>query len=252
MSDLDAAAARILPLVDLTSLRDEDTPADIEALCRKARTPAGDVAAVCVFARLVPAARHALAGSGVKVATVANFPAGDDDPGRAAAEAAAAVAAGADEVDVVFPYRAFLAGHAGHGQRLVAACRAACGARLLKVILETGAFPDVQQVAAAAHEAVAGGADFLKTSTGKREPGATPAAAAALLEVIAATRAVPGARPVGLKVSGGVRTTAQAAAYLAQADAALGPAWAGPRTLRFGASALLDDLLATLRAGGRA
>lgn len=245
MNDL-TAAARILPLVDLTSLRDEDTPADIEALCSKARSPIGEVAAVCVLARLVPTARRVLADTSVKVATVANFPAGDDDPLHAASEAAAAVAAGADEIDVVFPYRAFLAGQAGHGQRLVAACRQAVGTRVLKVILETGSFPDVAQVSAAALEAVTGGADFLKTSTGKRESGATPVATAALLKVIAAARAVPGARPVGLKVSGGVRTTAQAAVYLAQADAALGPAWAGRRTLRFGASALLDDLLATL------
>ncbi|MFM8979652.1 MAG: deoxyribose-phosphate aldolase [Planctomycetia bacterium] len=247
MSDLAAAAARILPLVDLTSLREEDREDDITALCAKALTRRGCVAAVCVLPRLVPAARRALAGTPVRVATVANFPAGDDDPQRAAAEVEAAVAGGADEVDVVFPWRAFLAGQAGHGRRLVAACRAAAGARLLKVILETGAFPGGAQVTAAAHEAVEGGADFLKTSTGKREPGATPEAVAALLGVIAATRGARAQRPVGLKVSGGVRTTAQAAACLAQADAALGPAWASPRTLRFGASALLDDLLAHLQ-----
>ncbi|MFM8386798.1 MAG: deoxyribose-phosphate aldolase [Planctomycetia bacterium] len=252
MSDLALAAARILPLVDLTSLRDEDTQADIQALCRKARTPAGDVAAVCVLARLVPTARAARPGSGIKVATVANFPAGDDDPHRAASETSAAVAAGADEVDVVFPWRAFLGGAAGHGQRLVAACREAAAGHVLKVILETGAFPDTAAIAAAAREAVAGGADFLKTSTGKREPGATPAAVAALLAVIAAMPVNAAGRPVGLKISGGVRTAGQAATYLAQVDRMLGPGWATPRTLRFGASALVDDLVATLRPPGGA
>ena len=243
--DLALAAARILPLVDLTTLRDDDTDAVVTALCGKATTPRGAVAAVCVFPRFVPTARRALAGRLLRVATVANFPPGDDDASRAADETRRAVEAGADEVDVVFPWRAFLDGARGHGEALVAACRAAAGARTLKVILESGAFRDPTVLAAAAREAVAGGADFLKTSTGRREPGATPEAARALLEVAAAARG----RDVGLKVSGGVRTTAQAAAYLALADATLGRAWVGPRHLRFGASALLDDLLAVAARG---
>ncbi|HSD78244.1 MAG TPA: deoxyribose-phosphate aldolase [Solirubrobacteraceae bacterium] len=240
MTDLAAVARRAIPLVDLTSLDEDDDTAVAEDLCARARTPAGPVAAVCLMPALVALAADRLAGSGVRVATVANFPAGAPDAGAAARETEAAVAAGAAEVDVVAPWRAWLAGDRAAVATLVAACRAACGDRArLKVILEAGSLPDPDAVRAIATDAIAAGAQFVKTSTGKVGQGATPDAARAMLEAV---RDAGGT--IGFKAAGGIRTTAQAAAYLALADELLGPAWATPETFRLGASSLLDDLLA--------
>ena len=182
---------------------------------------------------------RALAGSAVRFATVANFPHGGDDIAAAAEETAAAVAAGADEVDVVAPIAAILDGDIGLVGELVEACRAAAGpGTTLKLILETGSLQEPAVITAAARAAVMAGIDFLKTSTGKAEVGATLEAAAALLAVIHEA----GGR-VGFKAAGGIRTAADAAGYLHLADAIMGPGWASPRTFRFGASSLLDDLL---------
>ncbi|MCG8694693.1 MAG: deoxyribose-phosphate aldolase [Minwuiales bacterium] len=235
-------AARALPLLDLTSLNDGDTDADIRALCRRAETPAGAVAAVCIYPRFVATARSALGESGVRIATVANFPNGETDIAKAVAEATAAVADGADEIDVVMPYAAYAVGDVGAAIDLIAATKEACGARTLKVILETCRLADPGVIAAASRDAIAAGANFLKTSTGKAEAGATPAAARVMLEEIAAS----GRRDVGFKAAGGIRTVADAALYLALADEIMGPDWAGPATFRFGASGLLDALLGTL------
>ncbi|HRQ83240.1 MAG TPA: deoxyribose-phosphate aldolase, partial [Azospirillaceae bacterium] len=168
---------------------------------------------------------------------------------RIAAATRAAVADGADEIDVVAPWRRFLAGDAAFFTEVLAACRAACGEGVrLKVILESGAFDDAGALRAAADLALVAGADFLKTSTGKREPGATLDAMGVFYDAI---RAAGRARDVraGVKASGGVRTAEQAQAYLAQADARMGPNWAAPATFRFGASALLDGLLAVAGRG---
>lgn len=235
-----AAARRILPLLDLTSLRGDETAAEIETLCHRAIRHA--VAAVCVYPGCLSVAHAILAGSPVRLASVANFPEGGEDVGAAAAEVAGAVAAGAQEVDVVAPLAAIRAGDLESVAELVEACRAAAGpATLLKLILETGLLAEASLLTAVARTAVMAGIDFLKTSTGKRTPGATLEAAAALLEVIAET----GGR-VGLKLSGGIRTLADAAPYLALVDASMGREWASPARLRFGASALLDDLVRVL------
>lgn len=235
-----AEARRAIALLDLTSLNDADDDAAALTLCRRAVTPFGPVAAVCLWPRFVGLARGALAGTGVKIATVVNFPHGEDAPDRIAAATRAAVADGADEIDVVAPWRRFLAGDAASFTQALAACRAACGEGVrLKVILESGAFDDAGALRAAADLALAVGADFLKTSTGKREPGATPDAMDVFYDAILAA----GVR-AGVKASGGVRTAEQALAYLAQADARMGPDWATAATFRFGASALLDALLA--------
>lgn len=232
-------ARRAVALLDLTSLGEADDAATAQALCRRAVTPLGPVAAVCLWPRFAPLARDILAGTPVKVATVVNFPHGEDAPDVVAAATRAAAADGADEIDVVAPWRRFLAGDEARFREVLAACRAACGAAKLKVILESGAFDDVGRLRAAAGLALDAGADFLKTSTGKREPGATPQAMAAFYDAILAAGAT-----AGVKASGGVRTAEQALAYLAQADARMGPGWARPATFRFGASALLDALLA--------
>jgi deoxyribose-phosphate aldolase len=238
-----AMARRILSLLDLTSLNDTDDAAAVRKLCALAVSAAGRVAAVCIWPRFIPVARSALLGTGVPVAVVANFPAGSDDIGSVAAETAADVADGADEVDVVFPYRAFLAGDVDTGVALVRRCREACGSRVvLKVILETGQLGLAENIRRAADMAVAGGAQFLKTSTGKTQPGATPQAVAVLLDVIAEARAR--GRSVGLKVSGGIRTVAEASALLQQYELRFGPQSATPATFRIGASTLVTELLA--------
>jgi deoxyribose-phosphate aldolase len=237
-----ALARRVLPLVDLTSLTGEEDEPQIVGLCRQARTPAGDVAAVCVSPRWAAVAAHELAGSPVAVAVVANFPEGDADPARARREAAQALEDGADEVDVVLPYAAWLANDEAGALAVVEAARAAVPAPArLKVILETGRLQRPDVIRAAAGAAVDAGADFVKTSTGKLKPGATPDAARAMLEAI-----VERDGAAGFKASGGVRTLEQAGEYLALADELLGPAWAGPPTFRYGASGLLDAVLAAL------
>jgi deoxyribose-phosphate aldolase len=230
-------ARRALALVDLTSLTGEESKEQIEALCTRAIRHG--TAAVCIFAEHVPFARERLAGSPVRLATVANFPQGGDDVAQAADETAAAVAAGADEVDVVAPIAAILEGDVGLVGELVEACRAAAGPdTVLKLILETGVLRTPDRITAAARAAVMAGVDFLKTSTGKTEMGATLEAAALLL---AAIRDAEGR--VGFKAAGGVRTADDAAGYLHLAATILGPEWATARRFRFGASALLDDLL---------
>jgi deoxyribose-phosphate aldolase len=234
-----ACARRAIPLLDLTSLAGDETSAEIEALCRRAVT--FGTAAVCIYPPHLPTALPLLQGTGVRLATVANFPDGGDDLMRAADETAAAVAAGAAEVDVVAPIAAILEGDVGLVGELVEACRAAAGPAItLKLILETGVLAEPERIAAAARAAVMAGADFLKTSTGKAAVGATLEAAAVLLAVIAEAEG-----RVGFKAAGGIRTTKDAAAYLHLADELLGPDWATARTFRFGASSLLDDLART-------
>lgn len=241
-------ARRALPLLDLTSLNDDDDDAAIDRLCARATGRHGRVAAVCVWPRFIGRCREALAGSGVRIAAVANFPEGALDAASAVAEVQAAAAAGADEVDLVWPYAAWLDGRRAVAGDLVAACKAACGPeRTLKVILETGRLRSPGNIAAASRDAIAAGADFIKTSTGKTEVSATLEAAEIMLSAIEQS-----GRPVGFKAAGGIRTTAQAGAYLALADRIMGPDWATPETFRFGASGLLDDLLAKLGVAGAA
>lgn len=236
----DDTARRALACLDLTALGDdEDAPGAI-ALAERARDAA--VAAVCLWPRFIAEARAVLDGTGVRVATVANFPHGSDDLARAADETANAFAAGADEVDVVAPIEAVLAGDVGLVEELVELCvaeRPTGGT--LKLILETGRLEEPAIITAAARAGVMAGVDFLKTSTGKSAVGATPAAVATVLEVIDEA----GGR-VGLKVSGGVRTAEQAAGYLGLVEARLGSGWARPSTFRLGASSLLDALRARL------
>ncbi len=245
MPDLQQAAQQALQLMDLTTLNENDTDADVIALCRQAKTPAGNTAAVCVYPRFVPVARKTLREIGapkIKVATVTNFPHGNDDIEIAVAETRAAVAYGADEVDVVFPFRALKAGNAEVGFELVKACKAACGERvLLKVIIESGELKTPELIRAASEIAIAAGADFIKTSTGKVPVNATPEAARIMLQVIKEKNPA-----VGFKAAGGVKNAAQAADYLTLAASVLGEEWISARTFRFGASSLLADLLKTL------
>ena len=243
--DLKAAARTALACLDLTSLNDGDTAADIEALCRRAQTAHGPVAAVCVWPRFVAQARAALPSS-IKVAAVANFPDGALDVARALADVAEIAQAGGDEVDVVLPYRALLADQSTEVAEFLSEVRFASRPLTLKVIIESGELASPDRIAQATRLALAAGADFVKTSTGKTKVGATPEAAAVMLKEIQAS----GLPAAGFKASGGVRSVMDAAGYIAQAEATLGAAALNPQRLRFGASGLLTDIEAVL--GGAA
>ncbi len=252
MSELKAAALRALKLMDLTTLNDDDTDQKVIDLCRSANSPVGTTAAICIYPRFIPIAKKTLREQGtpeVKIATVTNFPHGNDDIDIAVAETKAAVAYGADEVDVVFPYRALIAGNETVGFELVKQCKAACGEITLKVIIETGELKEEALIRKASEISINAGADFIKTSTGKVPVNATPEYAEIMLTVI---KEMDVAARVGFKPAGGVRTAEDAAQYLAMADRILGDSWADASHYRFGASSLLANLLHTLGEGEEA
>jgi deoxyribose-phosphate aldolase len=231
-----ALAQRLVSVIDLTTLVGDETDADIETLC--ARAIEHGVAAVCVLPAALAVAARCLGGSRVRLATVANFPDGGDDLARTTEEVAAAVAAGAQEVDIVAPLEAALEGDVGLTGELVTLVREAVGPSItLKLILETGRLERPELITAVARSAVMAGIDFLKTSTGKIPAGATPEAAALLFAV-----AQEAEGRVGVKISGGVRTTRDAMRYRQIGEAAMGAAWLTPVHFRIGASRLLDEL----------
>ncbi len=241
--DLQATARIALACLDLTSLNDTDTPADIERLCRRAQGPFGATAAVCLWPRHAALARSLLPPH-IAVAAVANFPDGSSDIERALRDSAEIVAAGAQEVDVVLPWRDLAAAPA-----LLAAVRRECAGLTLKVILETGELKEEALIAGACRIALDAGADFLKTSTGKTPVSATPAAARLLLQAIADDASARSR--VGFKAAGGIRTVADAASYVALVREHLGAAAVHPSRFRIGASALLDDIEAVLAGSPR-
>ena len=245
LDDPRALAARALSCLDLTRLNDDDTVDDIDRLCARAVGEFGAVAAVCVWPRLAARARQRLPAH-VAVAAVANFPHGGVDVHAAEADVHAIVDAGAQEVDVVLPYR-----HLDVAPAWMDAVRKAAGGLRLKVILETGEIGGPGAITHACGIALRGGADMLKTSTGKVRVNATLPAAALLLQAIADD---PAARErVGFKPAGGIRTLADARDYMALTARWLGEAAVAPARFRIGASALLDDLEAVLRGdAGRA
>lgn len=246
------AARQALALMDLTSLNDDDTDGTIESLCQQVKTPFGNPAAVCVYPQFIVTANRALTAhklnGQVKIATVTNFPHGGDDIMGAARATREAVASGADEVDVVFPYRTLMAGDEETGLELVEMCKAACGGQaLLKVIIESGELKDPALIKRASELAIEGGADFIKTSTGKVATNATLEAADIMLKAIKAS-----GKDVGFKAAGGVRTVEEAADYLALAADIMGAQWVTPEHFRFGASSLLGNLLNTLNGSAQA
>ena len=240
-------------MMDLTTLEGADTPGKVRAMCAKAMVPdpsepsVPHVAAVCIYPSLVPTARRALRGSAVKVASVATaFPSGQAPLDVKLADVRAAVEAGADEIDMVIDRGAFLSGQIGRVYEEVVAVKDACGDAHLKVILETGELGSYDAVRKASLVAIAGGADFIKTSTGKVTPAATLPVTLCMLEVIRDVHDETGL-VIGMKPAGGIRTAKQSVQYLCLLHETLGPDWMTPDLFRFGASSLLNDVLLQLR-----
>ena len=245
MTDLSSIARQALGLMDLTSLNEDDTESKITDLCLRSRTAVGDTAAICIYPRFIQHAREMLSKQGrgdFLIATVTNFPSGGADIFNAVLETKTAVSAGADEVDVVYPYQQLINGNAEVGKNLVAECKQACGNRArLKVIIETGVLSTDELIHQASVDCIRSGADFIKTSTGKVAVNATPNAARIMLEAIKALDV-----SVGFKPAGGMKTTEDAAVYIRLAEEILGRDWVNPTNFRLGASSLLADLLNTL------
>ena len=236
-------------MIDLTTLEGKDTPGKIRALCVKAIHPQpGDptiphVAAICVYPSLVAEAREALGTSGVRVASVATgFPSGQTFLDVKLAETRQAVEAGADEVDMVIDRGAFLSGDYYTVFEEIVAVKEASGPAHLKVILETGELETYDNIRRASVLAMAAGADFIKTSTGKVSPAATLPVTLVMLEAIREFERATG-RVVGMKPAGGIRTAKEAIQYLVVLYETLGPRWMTPDRFRFGASSLLNDVL---------
>lgn len=229
---------KIYSLLDLTSLNETDDLTKIKALYTKAFVLNTHVAAVCIYPGFVEEVALALQGRAVNIATVVNFPSGDEPLDHVLLTIENAIKKGAHEIDVVFPYSRYLAGEKKVVAGFIHACRLACKNHLLKVILETGALQDRDTIAEASELAIAAGANFLKTSTGKIAVGATLEAAEVMLSVIKTQ-----SRSVGLKISGGVRTIAQAIEYIALAESIMGKDWVMPLHFRIGASQLADVLI---------
>jgi deoxyribose-phosphate aldolase len=236
-------------MLDLTTLEGADTAGKVRHLCAKAVCPAPElpeipsVAAVCVYPSLVGIAAGALSGSGVKVASVATgFPAGQVSLQVKLRDVEDAVAAGADEIDMVISREAFLAGDDARVMGEVAAVKERCGDAHLKVILETAELGSYDHVRHASMLAMEAGADFIKTSTGKASAGATPGVCLVMLEAIR-DHAERSGRIVGFKAAGGVSTSKAALHRLVLVKETLGDAWLTPERLRIGASSVLNDLL---------
>jgi deoxyribose-phosphate aldolase len=247
-----------ISMCDLTTLEGKDSPGKIRQICAKAIRPDPEdpsipaVAAVCVYPDLVAEAKRALAGSGVKVASVSTaFPSGRSPLPVKLADVRRAVAAGADEIDMVIDRGAFLAGDYRRVFGGIVATKNACtrpdgSVAHLKVILETGELETYDNVRRASDLAIAAGADFIKTSTGKVQPAATPAVTLCMLEAIRDHWLETGVK-IGMKPAGGIRTSKQALHYLVLVKETLGADWLTPDLFRFGASGLVNDLLMQLR-----
>jgi deoxyribose-phosphate aldolase len=240
-------------MMDLTTLEGADTPGKVAALCSKAVRPdpvdrtVPSVAAVCVYPNLVPVAREKVAGSGVKVAAVASgFPSGQYPTEVKLADVRATVELGADEVDMVIDRGAFLSGRYAKVYDEICRVKEASGEAHLKVILETGELGTYDNVRRASLLAMAAGADFIKTSTGKIQPAATLPVTLVMLEAIRDVHEETG-RQVGMKPAGGIRTAKQAVQYLVLLHETLGLDWMTPDLFRFGASTLLNDVLMQIR-----
>ncbi|WP_431984949.1 deoxyribose-phosphate aldolase [Streptomyces qinglanensis] len=241
-----------ISMIDLTTLEGADTPGKVRSLCAKGAHPdPGDrsaprVAAICVYPDMAATARQALTelgADGINVASVATaFPSGRASMAVKLADTREAVAAGADEIDMVIDRGAFLAGRYLQVFEEIREVKAACGAAHLKVIFENGELATYDNIRRASWLAMLAGADFIKTSTGKVAVNATPPNTLLMLEAVRDFRAATG-QQVGVKPAGGIRTAKDAFKYLVMVNETLGDDWLSPHWFRFGASSLLNDLL---------
>lgn len=247
-------------MIDLTTLEGADTPGKVIQLCNKAKypltpilseslsqyekfRPIPSVAAVCVYPNLVPVAKKALEGTNINIAAVATgFPSGQFPLDIKLQDVRSAVELGANEIDMVIDRGAFLRGDYQTVYDEIVAVKEACGAAHLKVILETGELGTLDNIRLASNLAIAAGADFIKTSTGKIGEAATMPVTLVMLQCIADHYAKTG-KKIGMKPAGGIRNSKQAIHYLVMLNETLGPEWLTPDLFRFGASALLNDLL---------
>jgi deoxyribose-phosphate aldolase len=238
-----------LSIIDLTTLEGKDSVGKVEQLCYKALhlhdafEGLPTVAAICVYPSHVRTAKTALQGSSVKVASVATaFPAGQSSLNIKLAETKYAIDEGADEIDMVISRGKFLAGEYAYVFDEIAAIKAACQQARLKVILETGELGSLDDVRKASQLAIAAGADFIKTSTGKVQPAATMPVTLVMLETIRDHYYKTGHR-VGMKPAGGISTAKLALHYLVMLNETLGADWMDPYWFRFGASSLANNVL---------
>ena len=238
-----------LSMIDLTTLEGKDSPGKVKQLCYKAShlhdsfPGLPNVAAICVYPTMVAIAKKALAGTGIKVASVATaFPSGMADMHAKLDEVKSVIDAGADEVDMVISRGKFLRGDYQYVSDEIAQVKDACGETHLKVILETGELVTLDNVRLASDIAMESGADFIKTSTGKVSPAATPPVVLTMLEAIRDFQTKTG-KKIGMKPAGGIGKAKQAIQYLVMIKETLGHDWLSPDLFRFGASSLANDLL---------
>lgn len=243
----------LITMLDLTTLEGADTPGKVTSLCQKACRPAPDsdrdvpsVGAVCVYPPMVPVAREQLAGTDIRIASVASyFPSGQASLDERVEEVERVREAGADEIDVVLNRNAFLSGKYAQAYNEIKKLATAAGDAHLKVILETGELETYDSVRLASRIAMDAGADFIKTSTGKIKPAATMPVTLVMLEAIRDFYLETG-RKVGMKPAGGIRKAKPALRYLVMVKETLGDEWLTPDCFRIGASSLLNDLLLQL------
>lgn len=238
-----------LSMIDLTTLEGKDSPGKIKQLCYKAAhlhdkfPDLPNVAAVCVYPNMVPIAKNELNDTGIKIASVAtSFPSGMADLESKLNEVKSVVDAGADEIDMVISRGRFLQGDYNYVIDEICAVKNACGEAHLKVILETGELVTLDNVRLASDLAMESGADFIKTSTGKISPAATPSVVLTMLEAIRDFKNKTG-KKIGMKPAGGISTAKQAIQYLVMVKETLGDDWLSPNLFRFGASSLANDVL---------
>lgn len=238
----DVQAAKILiKSIDLTSLNDSDNEYKIEKLCQQSKTLYGHVASVCVYPKFVSLAKSLLSNNGVKVATVINFPEGGNNINHVINELEGALRNGADEIDAVFPYRAFLENNWIVVDNFLHVVNKSEKHYTSKIILETGEISKSTKIIEATRLCLESGATFIKTSTGTTPISATPEAANLILETISTYP-----KKAGFKASGGIKTIDDAKKYLILAEAIMGYKWVSPKTFRIGASSLLDNLLGVI------
>lgn len=236
------SAKLLLSCLDLTSLHDNDTKEGIKEFCSLACTPYGNPAAICVYPRFVNTVKENLRK--MPVATVINFPQGENDTDILKREIPSSLSSGADELDIVLPYKDLLKGRDDEVRQYLTCARKLCGKKVMKVIIESGELKSVNMIKKATELCIEAKADFVKTSTGKTEISATPEAANIILETIRGS-----GKNVGFKASGGIKTFMDAKQYLVLAQSIMDKGWVDANHFRIGASSLRDDLLQTIEQG---